>query len=39
MGIPYSLGIGLYGPPGTGKTSFVKALANKTGRHIIVLSF
>ena len=39
MGIPYTLGIGLHGPPGTGKTSFVKALANKTGRHIIVLSF
>jgi hypothetical protein len=37
-GIPYSLGIGLYGPPGTGKTSFIKALANHTGRHIIVMS-
>jgi len=38
MGIPYSLGIGLHGPPGTGKTSFIKALANYTNRHIIVLS-
>ena len=38
MGIPYTLGIGLHGEPGTGKTSFIKALANKTGRHIIVLS-
>ena len=38
MGIPYTLGIGLKGPPGTGKTSFLKALANKTGRHLIKLS-
>ena len=37
-GIPYTLGVGLYGPPGTGKTSFIKALANYTGRHIISLS-
>jgi len=37
-GIPYSLGIGLHGPPGTGKTSFIKALANYTGRHIVVIS-
>ncbi len=38
MGIPYSLGIGIYGPPGTGKTSFIKALANYTNRHIITIS-
>ena len=37
-GIPYSLGIGMHGPPGTGKTSFIKAFANYTGRHIIIIS-
>jgi len=36
-GIPYTLGIGLYGPPGTGKTSFIKALANYVGRHVVSL--
>ncbi len=37
-GLPYTLGIGLHGPPGTGKTSFIKALANHTGRHIVSIS-
>ena len=37
-GIPYSIGIGMYGPPGTGKTSVIKAIANYTQRHVIVIS-
>jgi hypothetical protein len=37
LGIPYTLGMLLYGPPGTGKTSSIKAIANYTDRHIIVI--
>jgi SpoVK/Ycf46/Vps4 family AAA+-type ATPase len=28
----------VWGPPGTGKTSFIKALANYTKRHIVTIS-
>ncbi|KAG6610826.1 mitochondrial chaperone BCS1-B [Phytophthora cinnamomi] len=34
-GFPNKVGLLLYGPPGTGKTSVIKAVAEKTGRHIV----
>lgn len=37
LGIPHTLGFMLHGEPGTAKTSFIKALAKYTGRHVIIL--
>lgn len=34
-GLPYTLGLLFHGEPGTGKTSFIKALANLLGRHLL----
>lgn len=37
LGIPYTLGLLFHGYPGTGKTSTIKAIANYTKRHIIII--
>jgi len=37
LGIPYTLGMMFHGQPGTGKTSVIKAIANYTGRHLIIV--
>ncbi len=37
LGIPYTIGVLFHGEPGTGKTSAIKALANYTNRHIILI--
>jgi len=37
LGIPYTLGMMFHGCPGCGKTSATKAIANYTGRHLIIV--
>lgn len=37
MGIPHTLGFMLHGEAGTAKTSFIKALAKHTNRHIVIV--
>jgi ATP-dependent 26S proteasome regulatory subunit len=37
-GLENKLGIMLYGPPGTGKTGVIQAIANYTGRSIIMIN-
>ena len=38
MELPYTLGFLFHGDPGCGKTSTIKAIANYTRRHIVLLS-
>ena len=38
LGVPHTLGMFFHGKHGTGKTSCAKAIANYTGRHVILAS-
>jgi DNA replication protein DnaC len=37
LGMPHTLGMLFHGEPGTGKTSAIKAIANYTQRHVIII--
>ena len=37
LGMQHALGMLFYGPPGCGKTSGIKAIANLTKRHVIIV--